>query len=153
MSEEIKLIPLDKEIVIKNYKTLSLVSKQIEGDYWTLENYLTELPMKWKLSEVCLMGSDIIGFNIASLREECFHIHRIVVSENHQNLGVGSLMINSLVEKAKMHKVTSISLKVSTLNKKAFQFYLKRGFINTGISQNQVNPEISSFILKLIVLL
>lgn len=147
--KSIPFVKISKEFLIENYNVFKELSKQIENDYWTLENYLYELPLKWELSEAYILNKQIAGFNIASHKQDHFYIHRIVVSKKYHNRGIGKALIFSLINKAKSNNIKSISLKVAIHNTKAFNFYLKLGFKKVDETQNYADPRISSYILQL----
>lgn len=54
------------------------------------------------------------------------------VHPNHRGKGIGTALLNSLIERCRMSGYRYITLEVRKENRKARQFYQKNGFIETG---------------------
>lgn len=143
---ELKVQNINKQFIVDNYLVFSRLSEQLEGDYWTIEEYLKELPFKWKLSEVCITETgNILGFLIASMKIDSFYIHRFVVDFSYQKKGIGSCLLDSLLSKSIKYNAKTISLKVATNNIIAYNYYIKKGFNKIGTVQNIKDPKNLSF--------
>lgn len=123
------IYPLTKQLIIDNIELLVTLSKSIHSDYWKLDNYLIDLPHKWKFSLVVLNENNkIIGFVISSYRSNCLHINRIVISEDEQKKGLGNELLSKLKTTAIKNSIKTISLKVHVDNLKAINWYKKHQF-------------------------
>ena len=61
------------------------------------------------------------------------HITNIVVKKDLRQMGIGSLLLEKLIEVAKTENVNSITLEVSSKNAAAYQLYLKYNFKIAGL--------------------
>ena len=62
-----------------------------------------------------------------------YNIIGIAVDNNFQKQGVGTMLLQKVIEVAKLNKVNSISLEVDKKNDKAINFYKNKGFKVTNI--------------------
>jgi len=94
---------------------------------WTSRNFILDLPLKFQLSLTSISDKQVIGYIIASKKEKTCHIHRIAVSAQYSDQGIGSKMISVLGNKAKSKNLKKLS--VEALKKDNLKrFYLKNGF-------------------------
>ena len=96
---------------------------------WSVDNFLRELPEKWRLSFGVWMSSQPIGICIMSRRRGFPHIHHFMVQRRWRNTGIGSRMLAH----AKNTAGNQISLKVSPENIGAIRFYTRHGFQNVSL--------------------
>ena len=121
---------LSKNVVLRNLRTiLKIDHSQFKGrETWEKENFLSELPSKFDLSLWAQDSGRLIGFLIASKRENTCHIHRIAVDPSMTGEGIGSKMIAELEKiclKKKIFKIDADTFKKGAIR----NFYLKNGFI------------------------
>ncbi len=134
----IDIRPLTSEIVHSNVALFIEMSKQLKGDYWVLDHYLTEYNRKWELSSVAYRGETLIGFCIVSEKPESLHVHRIVVDKTCQNYGIGKTLIKKTIEDARHLKKNGVTLKAEADNDKTIGFYNHLGFEITGTQPDLV---------------
>jgi len=97
------------------------------GTVWQKENFLYELPLKFKLSGIAIENNNVVGFLIASNKHGTAHIHRIAVKPGSTGKNIGSKILDFLEKKAKKKKLNKIS--AETLRKdQLINFYAKNGF-------------------------
>lgn len=100
------------------------------GEPWGAGNFLHDMPDKWTLSFYATNEKQkAIGFVIASVRDECLHIHRLAVDRDTQGKGVGRQLVEEVKKKAVARKAKAVTLKVARQNMPAIQFYHKLGFV------------------------
>ena len=58
MSAELTIRTLSADVVRSNLNDLIAVAADVPGEYWTAENFLVELPQKWRLSFAPLTDDD-----------------------------------------------------------------------------------------------
>jgi ribosomal protein S18 acetylase RimI-like enzyme len=121
---------LTKEFMIENVREfISMTESNIIGEYWQESHFLAVLPGKWEYSfYVTDPEEKIAGFIIASEKEQSIHIHKFVVHKPFQNRGLGSKMIDRILQQTNQ----PVTLKVQVANEDALRFYLRKGFIVTG---------------------
>ena len=124
--------PLTKEIVLDNIGVLMEMSKQLQGDYWTLEHYLSEMNRKWELSSATYSDGKLCGFIIVSEKPESLHVHRIVISEEFQGYGIGKMLINKTVKDVQECRKGAVTLKAEADNARTINFYKQLNFEMVG---------------------
>lgn len=74
----------------------------------------------------------ILGVARTSLEHGTCLLDRMVVDEEHRKRGIGSALINSIVNFAKENNVTKVWLNTNTKLKDAMSLYTKMGFKECG---------------------
>lgn len=119
---------VEVKVLNKNFAENNLEKlMEIEKDYshhWEKRNFLADLPEKWELSRYALLNQDLAGFIIASLKPECFYIHRFMTHKNFRGEGIGKILHANFEDYCrKTGKSDNICLRVYTDNLKAIGFY------------------------------
>ena len=121
------------------------MSAQLKGDYWTAENYLSDLNKKWELSYAAIENDTLAGFMLVSDKGENHHLHRIVIAEKFQNKKIGKTMLLKLIENARSRHKNSVTLKVHQTNAGAIKFYEGLGFKETA---KEIENHLYTLVLK-----
>lgn len=121
-----------------------------------------DFPCSWKVStlkselnnlssEYVLIRSDseIIGFAGVWLSVDDAHITNIVVKNSYRNRGIGSLLLEKLIELTKENCKASLTLEVNIKNIYAQKLYSKYNFKNLGIRKKYYNGTDDAFIMTL----
>lgn len=90
---------------------------------------------------LALNDNDPVGFASYELnyrKEPQLMIHKIYLLPQSQGIGIGSKIFNHLTEVAKANGQKRLCLKVFYKNDKAADFYLKYGFVKTGIESTDI---------------
>lgn len=124
--------PLTIDLVRDNIDYLVQISAQLQGDYWNLEHYLSDLKRKWDLSMATFADNKFCGFIIVSEKPESLHVHRIVIDNGMQGYGIGKMLILKTAEHARLLNKDAITLKAEAGNAKTLGFYTGLGFEITG---------------------
>lgn len=135
------LLPLTKSEMTKRIKEILLIDQAIVGEGWSEENFLFDLPEKWELSRQILAHDLIAGFLIASHKNNAIHIHRLVVSNKFQNMGIGKQLVDEILAAARGRKIKLITLKVLSTNTDAIRFYERLRFVNKGHENQNIRME------------
>jgi ribosomal protein S18 acetylase RimI-like enzyme len=128
----IEIKPLTPGIVTDNVEALIEMSKQLKGDYWTLEHYMSELNRKWEISHAVFCDGRLCAFIINSEKPESLHVHRIVVSKELHGQGIGKKLINRIAEDAKRLGKNAVTLKAENDNAQSLGFYKGLNFEIVG---------------------
>ena len=89
----------------------------------------------------CLLSArqqkNIVGFlhMIPDVQRRVAYIHRHVVEPNYRKQGIGSALLEQALQWARDHKLNSVSVTLSTKNHPASVFYLARGFVFSGFTE------------------
>lgn len=79
---------------------------------------------------------EIIGYFIFWIIEDILEIHQITVSPEHQRKGIGSLLMQFLLNHAKQKRISDIFLEVRQSNTAAIQFYQRFGLKKKSLRKN-----------------
>ena len=105
------------------------IADDIPGEYWTLQNFLIDLPAKWDLSFALWQNDLPIGYAILSKKsEDQVHLHHFMIDRDHRAKGWGTRMITEMSDRAEAAGATLLTLKVEKSNASALRFYSRNGF-------------------------
>lgn len=116
-------------------------------DFWKPQNLKSELQNVSSKYIVAKENGEIVGFAGIWYSVDDAHITNIVVRKNYRNKGIGSLLLEKLIELAKPK--TSLTLEVNTKNEIAQKLYLKYGFKNLGIRKKYYDGIEDAYIMTL----
>ena len=108
---------------------------EVNPSPWKYETFLSSFEVGHK-GLICKHNSEIIGFIIFSPISPEAHILSISVIKKIQSKGVGSLLLQSMLDQCKAMNYKKIFLEVRTSNLQAINFYQKFGFIKDAIRDN-----------------
>ncbi|MFH1358916.1 MAG: GNAT family N-acetyltransferase [archaeon] len=130
MEEKLEILQLSKEFCEKiSNKILKLEKNWVEiGDEaWNIDNLMYELPLKWEVSHVALIGDEVVGYQIGSLRDNSVFLNKIIVDASKRGLGIGKKLLKAFLEKASKNNIKNVIFRVRTDNP-AVTFYDKLEF-------------------------
>ena len=116
-------------------------------DFWKPQNLKSELQNVSSKYIVAKENGEIVGFAGIWYSVDDAHITNIVVRKSYRNKGIGSLLLEKLIELAKPK--TSLTLEVNTKNEIAQKLYLKYGFKNLGIRKKYYDGIEDEYIMTL----
>lgn len=116
-------------------------------DFWKPQNLKSELQNVSSKYIVAKENGEIVGFAGIWYSVDDAHITNIVVRKNYRNKGIGSLLLEKLIELAKTKD--SLTLEVNTKNEIAQKLYLKYGFKNLGIRKKYYDGIEDAYIMTL----
>ncbi len=102
-------------------------------DFWNIATLKNEILSENSHYLIATIDQTIIGFaGIKVLLDEA-NIMNIVIKKDFRNQGVGSLLLENLINLSKKQKLTSITLEVMEENYPAIHLYKKFNFIQKGL--------------------
>jgi len=106
------------------------------SDPWSVESIKTEISSPNSVCFVAVLENKVIGH--VSMRHiiDEGHINNIAVSKNNRQNGVGSLLLNTLINAAVERNITALTLEVRASNTAAISLYQKYGFETYGYRKN-----------------
>ena len=111
-------------------------------DFWTFSMLKQELENLQNLNSnyfVAKCQNKIVGFaGILTIIDEV-NIMNIVVKKDSRKLGIGSSLLNFIINFTKTQNVTSITLEVNENNLAAICLYEKYGFQKVGLRKKYYN--------------
>ena len=130
------------EIRIMNISDLDSISNILLtdfDDFWTYSVFKEELKNPNSKYILALEKDNIVGFGGIWKAVDDIHITNIVVKKSLRKNGIGSMLLNKLIELSKKENINSITLEVNTKNIPAIKLYEKYGFKNVGIRKKYYN--------------
>ena len=118
-------------------------------DFWTYSILKSELENPNSTYIVAKQNNQVVGFGGIWRSIDDIHITNIVVKKNLRNNGIGSMLLNKLIELSKKRNINSITLEVNTKNIPAIKLYEKYGFKNVGIRKKYYNNTDDAIIMTM----
>ncbi len=106
-------------------------------DFWKATNLKSELENSNSKCIIAKSNNVIVGFATIWFSVDDVHITNIVVRKSYRHLGIGSKLLEKLIELS--NEKSSLTLEVNTKNTNAQKLYLKYGFKNLGIRKKYYN--------------
>ncbi|MBB6630975.1 ribosomal protein S18-alanine N-acetyltransferase [Clostridium algidicarnis] len=124
----IKISPMTYED-IDDVLAISFLSFPIS---WSRESFLTELENNFSYYVVAKSDDVIVGFGGTWIIIDESHITNIAVHPSFRGLGIGELILKSLIDLGKPHFISSMTLEVRASNVVAISLYNKFDFKEEG---------------------
>ena len=119
--------------------------------FWSVDILKHDFEDKSSRYIVAKIGNTIIGFaGIKVILDEA-DIMNIVVRVDKRKLGIGSMLLEKLLEIAKFSNCSSITLEVNEHNLSAIHLYDKFNFDHIGIRKKYYNGESDAIIMNKIL--
>ena len=99
---------------------------------WTRESMQGELFSLMKFYYVALFDGKIAGYGGMWHVVTEGHITNIAVSPDYRRMGVGSAIVDALMQTAEEKEMLGVTLEVRVSNEAAIKLYKKHGFVVTG---------------------
>ena len=120
---------------IDDLKEAYKIECEVNPSPWKYETFLSSFEVGHK-GLICKHDSEIIGFIIFSPINPEAHILSISVTKKIQSKGIGSLLLQSMLDQCAAMNYKKIFLEVRTSNLQAINFYQKFGFSKDAIRDN-----------------
>lgn len=111
-----------------------------------LESELTNISSKYIIARI---NDEIVGFAGIWFSVDDAHITNIVVRKSFRNKGIGSLLLEKLIELTTENYKACLTLEVNTKNIYAQKLYNKYNFKNLGIRKKYYNGTEDAYIMTL----
>lgn len=119
-------------------------------DFWSYNILKHELENGKSKYFVVKQENEIVGFAGILLIIDEVNIMNIVVKKDRRNLGIGSLLLEKIIDFSKIHNATSITLEVNEKNIPAIKLYKKYGFKQVGLRRKYYNNEDNAILMDLV---
>lgn len=103
---------------------------------WTEDDFLRCLRQRNCIGMVAEQGETIHGFMIYELHRSRLHVLNFAVHPSARRRGIGSMMVDKLVDKLVSHHRQKITLAVRERNLEAQMFFRSHGFQATRLLRN-----------------
>ncbi|MBR3002640.1 MAG: ribosomal protein S18-alanine N-acetyltransferase [Clostridia bacterium] len=124
------------EINKMTVKDLNLISKNLYDDFddfWTYSVFKSELENNNSKYIVAKQNNEIVGFAGIWIAIDVAHITNIVVKKSMRKNGIGSLLLQELINMFKKLGLNEITLEVNEQNSSAIHLYQNFGFRQVGL--------------------
>lgn len=118
-------------------------------DFWNSSTLKHELENPNSHYFVAVYDNLVLGFAGIWKAVDEYHITDIVVRKDYRYKGIGSKLLEKLIEIAKSEKVISITLEVNINNEPAKKLYSKYGFQTLGVRKKYYNQTDDALIMTL----
>ena len=116
-------------------------------DFWTYDVLQEELNNPNSEYFVAKLENNILGFAGIWKAVDDVHITDIVVKKSNRQTGIGSKLLEKLIQTAKSQNFNSITLEVNEHNQPAINLYLKYGFKNVGFRKKYYGNKDNAIIM------
>ena len=106
---------------------------------WQEENFLREMPDKWKFSIAAFKERSLAGFSINTKKINIFYIHFFYIFKDYRNSGLGKSLLNFCMNTARANNLKVMQLICHKDNTNALEFYDKNKFYIKGTSVKDSN--------------
>lgn len=112
--------------------SIALMSRELIesglGWSWTPERVARSIRDRDTITLIGADGGRIIAFAIMHFGDEHAHLNLLAVRPSHQRTGLGTRMVDWLMESAQIAGIAAVTLELRTCNEEARRFYLAQGF-------------------------
>lgn len=109
------------------------IERQSFENVWTEEDFLCCLRQRNCIGMVAEVDHQVVGFMIYELHKSRLRVLNFAVAPNVRRCGVGSQMVQRLVDKLSQQRRKEIVLEVRESNLDAQLFYQNQGFMAFGV--------------------
>lgn len=129
LGRKLQLLDILPELIEARPAMFLAVAEDVPGEYWALENFLAELPMKWELSFAVAVDDRIVAYSVISQKSDTHcHLHHCMVHREFRGLSIGGLMLQEMERRARACHMTRITLKTRSESHDAQRFYVRAGY-------------------------
>ena len=116
-------------------------------DFWNYNVFKTELLNSNSKYLVAKIQDEIVGFAGFTICIDEADITNIVTKKNYRNSGIGTLLLEELINLSKELNLATITLEVAESNLPAINLYSKFNFENCGLRKNYYNNTENAIIM------
>lgn len=116
-------------------------------DFWNYNVFKSELDNENSKYIVAKQNDEIVGFAGIWIAIDVAHITNIVVKKDIRKSGIGSLLLQELINMCQRYKMKEITLEVNEHNLAAIQLYKKFNFNQVGIRKKYYNNQDNAIIM------
>lgn len=137
------------DMTIHDFYELAPIYTSKFDDFWKPSILKSELENINSKYIVAKLNNQVVGFAGIWFSVDDAHITNIAVHKDFRHNGIGSILLEELINLAKEHRKSSLTLEVNTKNEYAQKLYNKYGFKNLGIRKKYYQGIEDAFILTL----
>lgn len=129
--DNLQILPAEE----KNVDEIYNIEKENFKFCWSKEYFLFNLKLAKDICEFYVAKVDdiVVGYVVCHISDKTAHILNISVKKEYQGCGIGSKLLDFLLNKLQHYGVKSVILEVRVDNIKAINLYKKFGFSEVKI--------------------
>ena len=128
---------LIRKMKVEDLHVIEEMEKILFTSPWKYEDFLYELNENaFSYNYVVEEHNEIVGYVGLWIMYDQSQITTIGVHPTYQKKGIGSMMMDKMVEESLDHHCTTMSLEVRISNEKAISLYKKKGFEIVALRKN-----------------
>ncbi len=108
---------------------------------WSHRFFLQELRVPCARSLLALLGGKAVGYIIYWLLPGEVDIHNLAVHPAHRRQGIGTSLLQEVIEEARRNASTRVTLEVRKSNEAAQKLYHSLGFVARGIRKGYYSDD------------
>lgn len=116
-------------------------------DFWNFNIFESELKNPNSKYIVAKSDNVIVGFAGIWISVDDIHITNIVTKKTMRHLGIGSMLLEKLLEISKKENLSSLTLEVNEKNTNAIKLYEKYNFKKIGLRKNYYSQNENAIIM------
>ncbi|MBR3163522.1 MAG: ribosomal protein S18-alanine N-acetyltransferase [Clostridia bacterium] len=140
------------EINKMSVSDLDLIAEKLYeefDDLWNYNVFKSELESENSKYIVAKQNDEIIGYAGIWIAIDIAHITNIVVKKDMRRTGIGSLLLQELINMCKELKILEITLEVNEHNSNAISLYKKFGFEQVGLRKKYYRNQDNAIIMTI----
>lgn len=135
------------EMTLEDYVQIKDVLISDFDNFWSPEILKSEIIGENKKYIVAKQNNEIIGFAGILLNFPDIEIMNIVTKKSERNQGIGTALLDKIIEIAKNNNFEKIFLEVNEKNLIAKKLYENAGFVREGLRKNYYNSKDDAIIM------
>ena len=141
---------LDKEFLTFHVQEFIDLITGWEFSDWNKDNFLYELPDKWRFSFAVYEQDKLRAFCIASGKiKTSYYIHLVYISPEARGKKLGKKMIEYAKLIAAENGKKKIELRCPVTNVSAAEFYKQMGFAETAVLKDEISGDVADHYFEL----
>jgi ribosomal-protein-alanine N-acetyltransferase len=138
LEENIEFKTLTRDFLKKNINEIIKIGSDLQDEYWGQQHFLMDLSKKFTLSFVARdKNGKFLAYAICSMKaRQHGHLHHFIVDSSFRGKGLGSLIMQEIINRMKQSSAKKLTLKVDSKNIRGIEFYENYGFIVCGTVKN-----------------
>ena len=124
-----------REMTPQDLASVARLESEASSHPWKNSNFENCLNKSSYSCQIASLDGEDIGHGVLMTVADEAHLLIITISRQHQGKGLGTLLLQHLLETAKK-KAATLFLEVRTSNEAAFQLYLNEGLSEIGRRKN-----------------
>jgi ribosomal-protein-alanine N-acetyltransferase len=130
-----------RETSLSDVDAMMQIEKNSFSSPWSLRFFLEELRAPCAQSLLADAGNQIVGYIIYWLLPGEIDIHNIAVDQAHRRQGIGRLLLQSVIDRARLLGCGRITLEVRKSNEVAQRLYQSLGFVGRGVRKGYYSDD------------